>query len=263
MVKDYIDVLNEKIYYIREDNGKQPVVFIHGYASSVSFLQSLIPLQRNYDIIALDLPGNGNSRTNSKLSIELYNDITKEFIKKLNLKDVILVGHSLGGATAAALSSWDNVKKGVLIAPFNPFLSKLVKRETTRKLLQPENLKEASESVKLLVQNKNRIFYFKNIAKTSIAFLALAQRTKISHKDLLFNQIINHDYLLGPLYNYYKNSSKKLVGISGKNDFFIPKETLHMLSKEFGIPFKYLNNCGHATIYEKPDGVNDFINYCL
>ncbi|NQZ66405.1 MAG: alpha/beta hydrolase [Mycoplasmatales bacterium] len=260
MEKKFIEILGDEIYYIRENTGKQPVLFIHGFSSSSLFMQAIISEKRDYDIIAIDLPGNGKSKSEKKLTIELYNEIVKEFITKLDLNNLIILGHSLGGATVAALSNLDVVKKGILVAPFNPFLTQLAMREKTLKLLDPKNIDEASESVKALVQNRSKTLYFKNIAKTSIAFFGLVRKTRNSLKYILYNQIINPEYLLGTLYEYYSRAPHKIIGISGNDDFFVPKETLQILSNEFNIPFTYLDNCGHATIYEKPKEVNDFIN---
>ena len=52
----------------------------------------------NYNIYALDLPSHSKSDEFSEHSLELYVDVLRKFIEFLELKDVILGGHSLGGA---------------------------------------------------------------------------------------------------------------------------------------------------------------------
>lgn len=52
----------------------------------------------NYNIFTLDLPSHNKSDEFSELSLELYVDVLRKFIVNLDLKDVILAGHSLGGA---------------------------------------------------------------------------------------------------------------------------------------------------------------------
>lgn len=44
------------------------------------------------------MPSHSNSEEFSKHSLELYVDVLRKFIKHLNLKEIILAGHSLGGA---------------------------------------------------------------------------------------------------------------------------------------------------------------------
>jgi len=48
----------------------------------------------------LDLPSHAKSEKMPELSMDLYVDVVKTLILSLNLKDIILCGHSLGGAIA-------------------------------------------------------------------------------------------------------------------------------------------------------------------
>jgi len=55
-------------------------------------------LEIDYDIISIDLPSHGKSSHFSELSLILYVDILNKLIISLKYKEVILCGHSLGGA---------------------------------------------------------------------------------------------------------------------------------------------------------------------
>ena len=55
-------------------------------------------LKVKYNIYTLDLPSHSKSDKFSEHSLELYVDVLRKFIEQLGLKDVILGGHSLGGA---------------------------------------------------------------------------------------------------------------------------------------------------------------------
>jgi len=55
-------------------------------------------LNVNYNLYALDLPSHSKSDEFSEHSLEFYVDVLRKFIEHLDLKDVILGGHSLGGA---------------------------------------------------------------------------------------------------------------------------------------------------------------------
>lgn len=52
----------------------------------------------DYNIYALDLPSHNKSDEFSEHTLELYVDVVRKFIEQLDLKDIILGGHSLGGA---------------------------------------------------------------------------------------------------------------------------------------------------------------------
>ncbi|GAH02845.1 unnamed protein product, partial [marine sediment metagenome] len=57
-----------------------------------------LKLNVNYNIYALDLPSHSKSDEFSEHSLELYVDVLRKFIEFLDLRNVILCGHSLGGA---------------------------------------------------------------------------------------------------------------------------------------------------------------------
>jgi pimeloyl-ACP methyl ester carboxylesterase len=85
----------------------EPILFIHGWGVLVEpYQESLNILSERYQVIAPVLPGLGNSTAPEK--IQNSNDYAKiigNFVKKLNLKKVHVVGHSLGGAIAIALAA--------------------------------------------------------------------------------------------------------------------------------------------------------------
>ena len=54
----------------------------------------------DYSIYAVDLPGHGKSEGKSKLSIDEYSSDIIDFLDVMDLKEVCLVGHSMGAAIA-------------------------------------------------------------------------------------------------------------------------------------------------------------------
>jgi non-heme chloroperoxidase len=87
-----------KIYY--EDQGSgQPIVLVHGWTCSSKFWQKNVPeLSKGFRVITIDLRGHGNSsKILSGHTISQYARDIREVIEHLGLKDVVLVGWSLGG----------------------------------------------------------------------------------------------------------------------------------------------------------------------
>lgn len=84
-----------------------PILFIHGWGVLVEpYQDSLDILSERYQVIAPVLPGLGNSTAPEKIqNSNDYANIIGNFVKKLNLKKVHVVGHSLGGAIAIALAA--------------------------------------------------------------------------------------------------------------------------------------------------------------
>jgi len=58
----------------------------------------------DYSIYAVDLPGHGKSGGKSKSSIDEYSDDIMDFLDTMDLKNVCLVGHSMGAAIALNVS---------------------------------------------------------------------------------------------------------------------------------------------------------------
>lgn len=82
------------------------VVFLHGLGLNRNFWGHVIPhLSHRHRCIAVDLPGHGDSRdVKISGSMSAYAASVREVIEKLELKDVTLVGHSMGAQIAIILA---------------------------------------------------------------------------------------------------------------------------------------------------------------
>lgn len=93
---------------------------MHGWRSNKEIWQQVISQLAtcNLQLISLDLPGFGASPAPKKAwSMGDYAQTMKEFIEKLELKNVIVVGHSFGGRIGIKLASHypELVKKLILV----------------------------------------------------------------------------------------------------------------------------------------------------
>jgi len=80
------------------DNSKDTIVFLHGSGLShiVWSLTEQFFLNKNYNVLSIDLPGHGNSEGPCLDSIEKIADWLEKVFEELKLKNIILVGHSQG-----------------------------------------------------------------------------------------------------------------------------------------------------------------------
>ena len=80
------------------ENSKDTIVFLHG--SGLSYIVWSLTEQffsnKNFNVLSVDLPGHGNSDGPCLDSIEKIADWLEKLFKKLNLKSLILIGHSQG-----------------------------------------------------------------------------------------------------------------------------------------------------------------------
>lgn len=108
------------IAYMDEGKGTTTLLFIHGLANYAPVWQYQISdLKNSYRCIALDLPGNGySSRGDYPYTMFFYAETIARFIEALDLKNVVLVGHSMGGqiSLVLALRYPHLIQKLVLIA---------------------------------------------------------------------------------------------------------------------------------------------------
>jgi pimeloyl-ACP methyl ester carboxylesterase len=77
-------------------------------------------LQSDFRCIAIDLPGNGLSEGGEfDYSMQFYAESVSQFIKKMQIKNVVLCGHSMGGQVALTLCLMEPwlIEKLVLFAP--------------------------------------------------------------------------------------------------------------------------------------------------
>ena len=111
---------NIKVTYLdNELYNKKVIIFVHGWAADKYNLQRIyLHLLNDFRIIAIDLPGFGESTISDKvLNSNDYADVVFNFFKKLEIKIINYVGHSFGGKIGIILSANypDLVKKLVLI----------------------------------------------------------------------------------------------------------------------------------------------------
>jgi len=121
-----------QIYY-KDWGAGQPIVFSHGWPLSGDAwdAQMLFFGQRGYRVIAHDRRGHGrSSQTWDGNEMNTYSDDLAALFETLDLKSVILVGHSTGGGEVARYLGRHGTKrvaKAVLIGAVPPLMLKTEK----------------------------------------------------------------------------------------------------------------------------------------
>jgi len=99
----YTNVAGEKIFYVHhrgDPKGQRALVFVHGAGGSHLNWPPQLRRLAGAHTYALDLPGHRQSEGQGRTSISAYADFVATFLETLDLEQVTLVGHSMGGATA-------------------------------------------------------------------------------------------------------------------------------------------------------------------
>ena len=86
-------------------NGKKNLLFIHGAGGNHKvWLMQIRYFKDNYNPIAIELPGHGESTGDGEKDIDSYAEWIKKIIERLSLQTCFIIGHSMGGAIALSFA---------------------------------------------------------------------------------------------------------------------------------------------------------------
>ncbi len=269
-----------EIAFAEVGQGDQTLVFIHGMGANLPVWKKTIDsLSLNYRCIALDLPGHGQSSKGPyAFSMEFYAETVQRFIRKLKLKDPVLVGHGMGGQVAITLLL-DQPKiagKLILIAPTGletfSYQDKLWLKQTySTTAIQSADPNQIRNDLALnFARNhlpEDAAFLFKN------RLLLLADRPAY---DYYANMIAQSAAGLAnePVFERLGEIAVPVLLLIGASDYLIPNKILHRdLTTEAvaksgqeripGSQLKIFPGCGHWLQWECPEGVNGAVREFL
>ena len=224
---------------------KKCIIFIHGAGENSNLWKfQFRGLKKDFRIISIDLPGHALSKTNKKLSMNLYLEIINKLIFELKLKWIILAGHSMGGAICMSYFLKYNDLKGLILIgtgaklKVNQVIFDMLEKnfESALEHLDSIALYSKSKEIKRFIKNES----LKTSAKTYINDFKICNEYDIMNKmdklEILTLVICGEKDLLTPIkYSNYLNEKIKN-------------------SKYFKIP-----KAGHDVHIEQPEMVNQLI----
>jgi pimeloyl-ACP methyl ester carboxylesterase len=234
----FIDIENLKIAYKDEGSG-QVVLCLHALGHSSKDFLSLYSLpHNNFRIVSIDFPGHGISdNPNQTISSTYFAKITDEFIKQLDLKNLIIIGNSIGGATAIRIASNNaNIRKLVLANPAG-----LDKRGWLAPLFLNYMIHFFQNGVNKKTNFQNKFSKYYNKVLTSDT--ALARK----------NEIVKDAYTLAPLL------------VQGWTSFKQPEEDLRSRIETVNCPvlFTWCMNDSFVQFRRNKLAIEKFNNYKL
>lgn len=229
-----------------KDNNKKNVLFIHGFGSNSNFWLPLKNTNRNYNMIAVSLELKNDS------TIQSFANEVKEFIEDSNLKDLVVVGHSMGASVAFFLNKIFPVKKLILLSPHNAFLEN---ESNTRKWVIPLNIDEAKESFENLVYDCS--IWKDSIDNMAKRYLKHVENNRIGLTHLFESSIFNAS-TKAELYNLYEQISAPVSIITGRDDKFVSIQSVEEMDK-YNFNIVSLPNTGHAILVDNLKYVSELI----
>ena len=251
-----------------------PILLIHGFGGNTYSWHELIPiLSRKNRVLIVDLKGFGKSPKPKKSSYSVYEQarLIIRFIQKNDLKNLTLVGHSLGGAVSLVVA--------LNLIMYEPgLLSKLILidsvaykqplpgfiRTLRLPLLGPLIL--ALISSERMCRSVLKLAYYDDgkISDTTVAAYAEPVDSKGGKHALIktAKNIIPKDF--ENLYSSYDSIKIPTLIIWGREDEIVPLWVGERLnSKISDSKLIILEECGHIPHEEKPEETIEIISRFL
>ena len=260
------------IAYTDEGRGPQTLIFVHGLgAYSGTWQKNTMALSRHFRCIAIDLPGNGHSGTGDyPYTMDFFAHCLIDFIGRLGLERVTLVGHSMGGqiALTAALLMPACCDRIVLCAPAGFEIFTAHERIMYKASLDYMSwLSTNEQAIQHLVHSS---FYKmpRDAARLKQSLAAIAGRQPARHYKMMTDRCIAA-MLAEPVAARLGEIRHPVLVIFGMQDALIPNPLLHPISTEKlakdGVrklqsgTLHMIPNCGHFVMWECAAKVNGLI----
>ncbi|MFY0603106.1 MAG: alpha/beta hydrolase [Flavobacteriaceae bacterium] len=248
-----------KVHYKDEGKG-MPIVLVHGTASSLHTWDAWAnELKKEYRVIRMDIPGFGLTGPNPErdYSIKKYTQFLDEFLTKIEIDSMYLVGNSLGGNiawnyTAEHLSK---VKKLVLVdasgiptGKEQPWIFKLAKTPILNKLF-------LGITPKFIIRKNLEQVYVDHHKITDELITRYHQLALREGNRQAFIDRANIDFKKGDTLRLskIKTIETKTLVLWGEKDTWIPLDNAHKFMKLLpNAELTVLKETGHVPMEENP-----------
>ncbi|RHW38294.1 alpha/beta hydrolase [Lysinibacillus yapensis] len=232
------------LHYIREGAG-DPLVLIHGFLGSKDLFKDVIPdLAKHFDVIAIDLPGHGQSEVEQDTyTVYDYAKAVAQVLQHEYITEAIWLGHSLGGYIVLAALEQN-------IAPINKailaYSSDLADTEEQKEKRTEQQQKIAEKGVETFVDEMIGGFFSKeNIKPKEEIEIASRIAYQASEKGLIL--ALEAMKTRPEQHGFIEQTSTPILIIEGLQD-----EVVKPIQTENPIVHKVQTNTGHLGMLENP-----------
>ena len=239
------------------------LIFIHGTGAHKKWWDPIAPQFLNdSNVIAVDLPGMGDSDFRETYSITDFGkcifEIIKKEMKEMNIENIFIVGHSLGGQVAAYVAS-ENKNLVTSLIMIDTFIRPPDYDPSQHEGGPLRKIKHYADKITILErfrlmpkQECNNTWFLRYIAEYSVKETSDGWRWKFD--DLMFNSL---ERLFG-----YKFSFKcPALFIYGAESLLMSGNILSNIKTMYSdvMDFEKVNNAAHHVPLDKPLEIVDII----
>jgi pimeloyl-ACP methyl ester carboxylesterase len=246
------------IEYDDTKNGDTVLVFIHGWGINKSYWANQTGFfKERYRVVSPDLPGFGSSGKNRQtFTVDDYAKDISAVLNGLDLKNVILVGHSMSGVIAleAALT---NPQRVIGIIGIDNFKS-VDYVETPESKIESEKIYKQmrTDFTETLTSYANQALFSPSTDKSI--------KERVLNDMLIGDSVIAVDCMMAndryPVADKLRSFKKTLFII---NSSFVPTDTAAFTKNKFAYQLFDIGPTGHYPMLEKPAEFSVFIQQAI
>ena len=238
--------------YIEKGNGR-PIIILHGLMGGLSNFEGVFKYfpSKKYKVIIPELPL--DSTPILKTNVATFSKFIYDFIEFKKLKEVVLLGNSLGGHVGLLFTrDYPELVSGLIITGSSGLYEKSMIGDGYPKRGNYQYIRAKTEEV----------FYDPKIATKEIVdevFENVNDREKLIRTLSLAKSAIRHN-----MADDLPKMMTKILIIWGKQDVVTPPnvaEDFHSLLPNSSL--SWINNCGHAPMMEHPIKFNKIMENWL
>ncbi len=229
--------------------GNYSLVFVHGWCNNMTYWKYQVPaFSSGYKVVTLDLAGHSLSGKKRKSwTMEAFGNDVVSVIEKENLKNVILIGHGMGGAVIleAARDVPDRVIGLVGIDTFKDYYMKSYPEEQIEFFLEPWRKDFKNRMREYAVET----FFPDDVNQEFMKEIVLDMREAFPEEALeMLEQLLRYDGSQA-----FKEITVPIHGINSKL-----RDSSYEIATENAQSFDwiYQSGAGHFLMMENPDFFN-------
>ncbi|MNK09794.1 Dihydrolipoyllysine-residue acetyltransferase component of acetoin cleaving system [compost metagenome] len=246
--------MNENLLNYRISGNGSPVVFLHGFMEDLTMWDEIIP-HLPVKAYSIDLPGHGASAVNLNAApsiLSMAKEVEKILVRE-NIKNALVVGHSLGGYVGLELMKLVPSLEHLILFHSHPW-SDSEDKKRDRERVASMVLTKAPVFIREAIPN---LFANPSVMKDTIEhYIRIAEKMDpkaIGWAALAMKNRFDLAYLM-------EKNPEKFTAISGQNDKLVNVGLLDSFCKQHKISSIVFPNTAHMSHEENRDELIRLMN---